>query len=560
MSTLRLKINPYRNVNSATLDNRPLSAYSEISNFLKEPFLKWACHLMSSIENDINDDYDLVVMGERFETLFLEDMQNDEDSCLSFTPVPFPLNTSVKERFDLAVKLAERYGISYEFSSYYQPVYSDLPIPFEKYDFQPAEAENASIYITKDANAAYSRICGSSGMTILISSENCVSYSERTGYIWEITEDRLDTILTSMSDRFVKVPYIVDVIEALEKRRDLSPDDAATAAFALEIESVVKISAVPNMEVGQSYDLRAEIIPMGADLPELRTHSSNQAVLTADGIHLEAKSAGQATIEVYRADEIIPFFKQSVHVSQNHDVVKIGLSGPETIGEGTRTQLGISPVPADADDIASITWNVSDPGIAQIDEKGVIKGLREGVVTVTVSARRVSETARIHVLPAIKEIRFSSEFFEMYIGEKKPVDVFVFPSNSFDKRYEWISSNPAVAEVVRMEDGRSAVCAKGIGACSISCCAVSGPCRKTMDVQVKSTFEKKEYNHSWLSWTFAAVVLTLILAVLSVPVVPVLGAIATIILGVMAITKNRTDVFWSILLMLAAVVIAVLSF
>ena len=80
MNTLKLKLNPYKNVNNISLDDRPISSYSELSNFMKEPFLKWADKLLATAERELNDEYDLVVQAEEFERLFLQDLQNDVQS------------------------------------------------------------------------------------------------------------------------------------------------------------------------------------------------------------------------------------------------------------------------------------------------------------------------------------------------------------------------------------------------------------------------------------------------------------------------------------------------
>ena len=84
MNTLRIKLNPYKDINIASLDDKPLSPYSELNNYMKEPFLKWADKLLGTAEREINDEYELIVAGESFEELFISDMQNDEDLCKSF--------------------------------------------------------------------------------------------------------------------------------------------------------------------------------------------------------------------------------------------------------------------------------------------------------------------------------------------------------------------------------------------------------------------------------------------------------------------------------------------
>ncbi len=52
MNILKIKLNPYKDVNIASLDDKPLSPYSELNNYMKEPFLKWADKLLGAAERD----------------------------------------------------------------------------------------------------------------------------------------------------------------------------------------------------------------------------------------------------------------------------------------------------------------------------------------------------------------------------------------------------------------------------------------------------------------------------------------------------------------------------
>lgn len=100
MNTLKLKLNPYKDINIASLDDKPLSPYSELNNYMKEPFLSWVSKLLEAAEREINDDYCLEVVSESFEALFLEGMQNDFDSCKEYRTASFQVNTSTSESQD----------------------------------------------------------------------------------------------------------------------------------------------------------------------------------------------------------------------------------------------------------------------------------------------------------------------------------------------------------------------------------------------------------------------------------------------------------------------------
>lgn len=84
MNTLKLKLNPYKDINIASLDDKPLSPYSELNNYMKEPFLSWVSKLLEAAEREINDDYCLEVENRGLPYHFTEDNITDEPSYHSY--------------------------------------------------------------------------------------------------------------------------------------------------------------------------------------------------------------------------------------------------------------------------------------------------------------------------------------------------------------------------------------------------------------------------------------------------------------------------------------------
>ena len=64
MNTLKLKLNPYKDINIASLDDKPLSPYSELNNYMKEPFLSWVSKLLEAAEREINELTDINISYE----------------------------------------------------------------------------------------------------------------------------------------------------------------------------------------------------------------------------------------------------------------------------------------------------------------------------------------------------------------------------------------------------------------------------------------------------------------------------------------------------------------
>ena len=76
---------------------------------------------------------------------------------------------------------------------------------------------------------------------------------------------------------------------------------------------------------------------------------------------------------------------------------------------------------------------------------------------------------------------------------------------------------------------------------------------------MKSTFDDQEHQHTFLSITAVCAVISMICSIFEVAVISCIAAVATLVLGIVAIRKNRKDVFWSVLLMAAALALALMG-
>ena len=98
MNEVTLQLDPYKNLNMVSLNHHHLSPYSELNNFMKQPFFAWADQFFDAVEREINDDFYLSVCSEEFEKLFFQDMAEMADACITIGTSDFRLNTPVKER------------------------------------------------------------------------------------------------------------------------------------------------------------------------------------------------------------------------------------------------------------------------------------------------------------------------------------------------------------------------------------------------------------------------------------------------------------------------------
>lgn len=562
MNTLKIELNPYKDENMASLNGKALSSYSELSNYLKEPFLKWAGNLLAAAEREINDDFELVVIAEDFEKLFLHDMQDNFDSCLNYEAHSFAISFSVDDRFALACNLVNKHEVSITVDKYLLPTYCDSEITLNNELLEHKALNDAMLVVTKRMSLL-EQIKHSSHAMIVVSpsDKSCVSCFGDQKYLWEIEEDRLEDVVRCISNRFVKIPYIAGVVTEMNKLgTTLEEQDAVTLSLLMEIAPLVFVSDIEDIEVGHTIPLEVTVMPKVQQIPVLRVLTTNQNVLSVDGTNLVGVGPGIADIEIYKENEILPFTKKRVRVLKNYFVQQISLEAKNCkMATGSKQQIKISVVPEDAEDAQKINWEISDPSIAEIDSSGNITSLAAGSIVVTASTCKTKSSITLEVLPDVSQIQLSMTDAKLYVGQVQPISISVFPKNCFDCSCRWLSSDSSVAIIDRLDDGSEIIRATGIGECILTCTANNGNCSERCSVTVEASFKNRERTHGMLSVTLLFAVLSLISGVFSFSLGTLGGAVAAVFCGLAAIRKHKTDSFWALLIMGVAVVVALVS-
>ena len=561
MNTLKIKLNPYKDINIASLDEKPLSLYSELNNYMKEPFLKWADKLLDAAEREINDDYELVVVAESFEEKFLLDMQNDFDACKEYKTDKFQVGYSVAERYSVLMQLAKNYTIAFDNNMYSLPIYTDIQLTLDESCVNPTPIEQATIIVTNNADTA-KMISVSNGMriAILVGSINRVTNVGDMKYIWEVSEERLSEVMECIVDRFAKIPMIIAAADLLAKQSDILEDaDKEKVSLATEVDMFVSISDISDIEVGTEAKLEYKVIPENGELPAIRVVSSNNNIVNVDGDIVRAVSQGKAILDFYKAEENIPFARKTVTTYSDNTVKKIMLSiSNKKMGISRSQCVDIQLVPEDAEDIHTLSWK-AEGGAVTIDEDGNIKAVRDGKAVITACTSNASASIEVEVLPNLSSISLSINQSSLYVGQTEPIAVSVAPQNCFDASYEWKTSDKTVAIIDKDDAGKSVIRAIGIGECVLTCFAVEGECSALCNVKVESTFKKRENQHKALSLTAVLAVVAIFCAALSFPIGTVAAAVGTVVAGITAIGINKSDRFWAFLLMAISVLIALES-
>ncbi len=558
MNQLEIKLNPYQDVNIASLDGLPLSEYSELYNYMTEPFLSWANRLLEVAEREINDDYELIVVAEPFEQLFIKDMQIHFEACISYTAKDFPLATPIEDRYEAIVQLAKKHGVACNTNDGKLNVYvsEGISVSLDPNFTTQTDIENAFLCIMNQKEDVVSY--GSATMIVCIGNQSSVTSLGDMHYLWEITPDRLEDIVACIINRFAKVALIHDTLAHFDSIKDtLDSDDMETLRFLEEVDICFRIQNIPDIEVGSEYQLQIGSIPSSNTAPTLRIESSHPSIVSVSGTTLKALSPGTAFIDIYRGAEVMQYDRKYIRVYQNLFAKDIALCMDQsTIGIGMNQQIHATILPTNAEDVTCIEWSVDKPSVATIDHNGQITTHASGYAVICAKLHDVSAEISVNVLPDIASIILSQTAVSLYVGENMPITFDTEPTNCYQNNCIWESSNSSVAIVESKVDNSYVIRATGIGDCILTCKAERGLCEATCHVLVESTFKKREKLHVFLKYTLMCMFATLLCSIIANPFISIITAVATVLCGITAIKRKPSDAFWAIILMGIAILCA----
>ena len=117
-------------------------------------------------------------------------------------------------------------------------------------------------------------------------------------------------------------------------------------------------------------------------------------------------------------------------------------------GETINLIVNIKPIELFSD---KLTWESSDPSIATVDENGVVRGIKEGTVTITVaSSNGKKATCTVTVVKETVDaakIKLISEKTNIEEGTVTQIKAVIEPENVTSRNLIWTSSDNSVATV-----------------------------------------------------------------------------------------------------------------
>ncbi len=163
-----------------------------------------------------------------------------------------------------------------------------------------------------------------------------------------------------------------------------------------------------KLTVGDSETLTATVTPSNATNKSVTWKSSNTAIATVENGVIKAVKAGTATITVTTADggktascavTVVNSVVAVTGVSLNKTTAKLTVGGSET--------LTATVAPSNATN-KSVTWKSSNTAVATV-ENGVVKAVKAGTATITVTTADGGKTASCAVTVEEKPAQYSAD-------------------------------------------------------------------------------------------------------------------------------------------------------
>ena len=242
------------------------------------------------------------------------------------------------------------------------------------------------------------------------------------------------------------------------------------------------------LDAGKTKTITASVSPSTATHKTVTWSSSDPKIakVSADG-KITAVSAGTVTITATSKDGAASATcKVTVKQPATKVVVK-STSGTDLTKTTMKIAVGssktvVATLKPDNVTNSGIKFSTSNKSIATVSDKGVVKGVKAGTVTITVTSAdgAASTSCKIKIYTPVKSVSLNKTSLTLKEGGTATVTPTINPSNATYKTVKWTSSNYDVATV----DENGKITAKSVGYAEITATTTQGSKKAVCKVNV----------------------------------------------------------------------------
>jgi len=364
MNELEIVINPYACTTRVNINDRPISPFSELSKYLKEPFYTWCDKVLDSISRELNDEFNLTIISRQSEANLLKGLAKDYEDCIDVKHKTFTIDMSFINRFKKLSEIANTSKVNIEYGQFAINLFvfdvtkedaikkyldsSDIiqqknEFIFTRTDYQlcnitlnveeyseeqfKQKLQDINFIITssnENAKKIYNEIKKYNIASFIIVCNNSFGVQKLNNvFICECQEANLLSSLFELLEFRWITPFYSKVINEIEGK--ISEEEAHLLEELKLLSSVdpfVTVHCTEQLEVNTFVPLVIKSYPDNVEIPQLNFKFNKEKIVSCDGKNILALAVGDVDAEVYIQGSLEPISKFHVSVIQRNKIEK----------------------------------------------------------------------------------------------------------------------------------------------------------------------------------------------------------------------------------------------
>lgn len=303
----------------------------------------------------------------------------------------------------------------------------------------PAENPSTEVQSIAFGSSTYNITAGSS-MSLMC---NVYPAKYMTGITYESSNEKIAYVDTASGILYAESAGTVTITAT----SDNGCKDTCTVTVTdskVPAASVTFNTTALSMVVGDTVNFKVSILPANTTDGIESVLSDNPAVAANNGLIVEARSAGTATLTVTTTSGLTA--KCKITVAENAgSAVSVEEKANVRVGKTVQLHADVTPSSASKD----VAWSSSDTHVATVDSNGVVTGVSIGTARITArTSDGKSDVCELTVTGIIPQgITVAKKNVTLPIGNTYKLACFITPSSAKNDGFSYSSSNPSVAAV-----------------------------------------------------------------------------------------------------------------
>lgn len=445
MNHIEIRYSYFSSKVDVTINGEKISPYSELTTTLNRPYLEAFTNIISGLDNEIFDDYQIDFYGKAYPYKLLLKTASKSEFCKEICFHEIESLYKPKELVERLSAISEQNSVSVE-KPRVITVYnsSTLSIP-QSSCLVAAESPKADIGIFADPSEVISTV----RIPVVISDD--LSYQVLNGRVYySIPQAEMSIFWEYITLEYITLPLIKEYTTALRYVKLSACQKAELASMKSNAPSYYIGDIPASMDKGASAPVEFSSFPPTA----FSLRSENSDILSCKSDTITAHDGGTTFISIInRNNEVVAQKQISVIKHQYVEEIRL-IPRFEYLKRSERNRIDVIITPLNAEDANLLTWNISNPSIIQVDESGNVIALENGKATLTVSGVTASASLVVEVKPSLQSISFSQQSVRLKSGETYILECNVSPSDAPTENLTWELDNKTIASINPSKTGR----------------------------------------------------------------------------------------------------------